>query len=92
MAETPTSLSYAGSASSSDLTVNGSTVTVGPLSVTMAGFDLTGSQAQCTLGRGGGSADIPVGNTPSGSTDFGFTDTTYALTAAQIAAGSLMGA
>ena len=92
MAETPTSLSYAGNASSSDLTANGSTVTIGPLTVTMGGFDLTGSQAQCTLGRGGGSADIPAGNTPSGSTDFGFTDTTYALTAAQIAAGSAMGA
>lgn len=93
MAETPTSLSYAGNASSADLTINGTAVTLGSgQSVTMAGFDLTGSQAQCTLGRGGGSADIPVGNTPSGSSDFGFTDTTYALTAAQIAAGSLMGA
>lgn len=92
MAETPTSLSYAGGAENSDLTVNGSTVTVGPLSVTMAGFDLTGSQAECTLGRGGGSADVPAGFTPSGSTDFGFTDSTYALTAAQIQAGTAMGA
>lgn len=92
MAETPTSLSYAGSASSSDLTANGSTVQVGPLSVTMAGFDLTGSQAQCTLGRGGGSSDVPAGNTPSGSTDYGFTDTTYALTPSQIQSGTIMGA
>jgi hypothetical protein len=92
MAETPTSLSYAGSASSADLTANGSTVTIGPLSVAMGGFDLTGAQAQCTLGRGGGSSDVPAGNTPSGSTDFGFTDTTYALTAAQVQAGSLAGA
>ena len=93
MAETPTNLSYAGNPSSSDLTANGSTVTIGPLTVTMAGFDLTGSQAQCTLGRGGGiSSDVPAGNTPSGSTDFGFTDSTYALTAAQVQAGSLMGA
>jgi hypothetical protein len=92
VAETPTSLSYAGNASSADLTVNGSTVTVGPLSVTMGGFDLTGSQAQCVLGRGGSADDEPAGNTPSGSTDFGFTDTTYALTAAQVQAGSAMGA
>jgi hypothetical protein len=93
MAETPTSLSYAGNAAASDLTANGSTVTLGSgQSVTMAGFDLTGTQAQCTLGRGGGSSDVPAGNTPSGSTDFGFTDSTYGLTAAQIQAGSLMGA
>jgi hypothetical protein len=92
MAETPTSLSYAGNSSSSDLTANGSTVTIGPLTVTLEGFDLTGSQAECTLGRGGGSADEPAGNTPSGSTNFGFTDTTYALTSAQVQAGSLMGA
>lgn len=85
MAESPTELSYAGNAANSDLTVNGSTVTVGPLSVTMAGFDLTGGQAECTLGRG-------VSGTPSGSSSFGFTDTTYALTAAQVQAGSLMGA
>lgn len=92
MAETPTSLSYAGNSAASDLTANGSTVTIGPLSVTMGGFDLTGSQAECALGRGGSSSDEPAGSTPSGSTDFGFTDTTYALTAAQVQAGSLMGA
>jgi len=93
MTATPTSLSYAGSASSADLTVNGSTVTLGSgQSVTMAGFDLTGSHAECTLGRGGGSADVPAGSTPAGSTDFGFSDTTYVLTAAQLLAGSLMGA
>jgi hypothetical protein len=92
VAETPTSLSYAGNAAASDLTADGNSVTIGPLTVTLEGFDLTGTQAQCTLGRGGGSADEPAGNTPSGSTDFGFTDTTYALTAAQIQAGSIMGA
>lgn len=92
MAENPTTLSYAGNSSSSDLTANGSTVTIGPLSVVMAGFDLTGSQAECTLGRGGGSGSTPAGSTPSGSTDYGFTDTTYALTAAQVQAGSSMGA
>jgi hypothetical protein len=87
MAENPTTLSYAGSAENSDLTANGSTVTIGPLTVTLAGYDLTGSQAECTLGRGGGS-----GSTPAGSTDYGFTDTTYALTSAQVKAGSIMGA
>lgn len=81
----PTSLSYAGNASVSDLTPNGSTVTIGPLTVTMAGNDLASGQAECQLGRGSG-------NVPSGSTDFGFTDNTYALTAAQVQAGSLMGA
>lgn len=92
MAENPTSLSYAGNAAASDLTANGSTVTIGPLTVTLTGFDLTGSQAECTLGRGGGASDVPAGNTPSGSSDFGFTDTTYVLTAAQVQAGSLTGA
>lgn len=85
MAESPTELSYAGNAAASDLTANGSTVVIGPLTVTMAGYDLTGGQAECTLGRG-------VSGTPSGSTSFGFTDTTYALTAAQAQAGSIMGA
>ena len=85
MAESPTSLSYAGNAAASDLTANGSEVTIGPLTVTLEGYDLTGSQAECQLGRGEGS-------TPSGSSDFGFADTTYTLTPAQIAAGSLMGA
>jgi hypothetical protein len=92
MAETPTNLSYAGNTAASDLTANGSSVVIGPLTVTMAGFDLTGSQAQCTLGRGGNSSDVPAGYTPTGSTDFGFTDTTYALTAVQVQAGSIMGA
>jgi hypothetical protein len=92
VAETPTSLSYAGNAAASDLTADGNTVTIGPLSVTLEGFDLTGTQAQCTLGRGGGSSDEPAGNTPSGSTDFGFTDTTYTLTATQVQTGSIMGA
>lgn len=86
MAESPTELSYAGNASSADLTVNGTSVTLtSGQSVTMAGFDLTGNQAECTLGRG-------HGQTPSGSTDYGFTDSTYTLTAAQIQAGSIMGA
>jgi hypothetical protein len=92
MAENPTTLSYAGSTENSDLAANGSTVAVGPLTVTLAGYDLTGNQAECTLGRGGGSGSTPAGGTPSGSTDYGFTDTTYALTPAQVQAGSLMGA
>lgn len=81
----PTSLSYQGSPSSSDLTANGSTVTIGGLTVTIAGHDLASAQAECQLGRG-------PANTPSGSTDYGLVDTTYTLTAAQVAAGSLMGA
>lgn len=84
MAEAATELSYGGNASSADLTVNGSTAAVGPLTVSMAGFDLA-AQAECTLGRG-------VSGTPPGSTDFGFTDTTYSLTSAQVQAGSLTGA
>lgn len=67
------------------LTANGSSVTLGSgQSVTLNGFDATGSQAECQLGRGN--------NLPSGTSDQGFTDTTYALTAAQVQAGSLMGA
>ena len=84
MAEAVTSLSYEGNAAASDLTANGDTVAIGPLSVTLAGFDLTGSQAECQLGRGL--------NVPSGSSDVGWVDTTYTLTAAQIQAGSQMGA
>lgn len=66
------------------LTADGNSVTIGPLSVTLAGFDATGAQAECQLGRGG--------NVPSGTSEQGFVDTTYTLTAAQVAAGSLMGA
>lgn len=92
MAEAVTSLSYAGSASNSDLTSNGSVVTIGPLSVTMAGNDLAASQAECQLGRGAGASGTPAGSTPAGSSDYGFVDTTYTLTPAQVAAGTLMGA
>lgn len=92
MGESVTSLSYAGNAAASDLTANGNTVAIGPLSVTLAGYDLTGSQAECQLGRGEGSGGTPAGATPSGSSDYGFVDTTYTLTAAQVQAGSLMGA
>lgn len=84
MAEAPTALNYEGNAAAVGLAANGNTVTIGPLTVTLAGYDLTGSQAQCQLGRGA--------NVPSGTTDSGFTDTTYALTAAQVQAGSIMGA
>lgn len=92
MAETAASLSYAGNASASDLTANGSSAVIGPLTVTLEGFDLTGGQAECQLGRGGNSGGTPAGATPSGSSDYGFVDTTYTLTAAQVQAGSLMGA
>lgn len=67
------------------LTADGNTVTLGSgQTVTLAGFDATGAQAECQLGRGG--------NIPSGTSEQGFVDTTYTLTAAQVAAGSLMGA
>lgn len=80
----PTALDYRGNTSSSDLTNNGTVVTIGPLSVTQAGHDLASSQAECQLGRGA--------NIPAGSSAFGFVDTTYTLTAAQVQAGSQMGA
>ena len=67
------------------LTANGNAVTLGSgQSVTLAGFDVTDGYAECQLGRGG--------NIPSGSSDVGFVDTTYTLTAAQVQAGSQMGA
>lgn len=91
MAEAVTSLSYAGNAAASDLTANGSAVAIGPLTVTLSGYDLA-AQAECQLGRGEGSGGTPAGFTPSGSTDYGFCDTTYTLTSAQVQAGSLMGA
>lgn len=85
MAEAVTALSYAGNAAASDLTADGTAVTLGSgQSVTLAGFDLTGTQAECQLGRGS--------NQPSGSSEQGFVDTTYTLTAAQVQAGSQMGA
>ena len=67
------------------LTADGNTVTLGSgQTVTINGYSATGSQAECQLGNGT--------NVPSGTSDFGFVDTTYTLTAAQVAAGSLMGA
>ena len=67
------------------MTANGTSVTLGSgQSVVLAGFDLTDGLAECQLGRGA--------NVPSGSSDQGFVDTTYTLTAAQIAAGTQMGA
>lgn len=67
------------------LTADGNTVTLGSgQTVTIAGVDATGAQAECQLGRGG--------NVPSGTSEVGFVDTTYTLTSAQVAAGSLMGA
>ena len=77
MAEAVTALSYAGNAAVSDLTVNGSSVTLtNGQAVTMGGFDLTDGLAQCQLGRGG--------NQPAGSSEAGFVDTTYTLTATQL--------
>jgi hypothetical protein len=69
---------------SNPLTTDGTVVAIGPLSVTLNGFDATGAQAECQLGRGA--------NTPAGTSDNGFVDTTYTLTAAQVQAGSQMGA
>jgi hypothetical protein len=89
VAENTTALSYEGNAEVSDLTANGNTVAIGPLEVTVGGFDLTGTQAECQLGKG---ANIPGWDFANPGTDFGFVDTTYTLTPAQIAAGSLMGA
>lgn len=85
MAEAVTALDYRGNTATSDLTINGTAVTLGSgQSVTMAGFSLTGGQAECQLGNGG--------NIPSGTSAQGFVDTTYTLTAAQLLAGSQMGA
>lgn len=91
MAEAVTSLDYAGNAAASALVANGSSVAIGPLTVTLEGYDLA-AQSECQLARGEGSGGTPAGSTPSGSSDYGFVDTTYALTAAQVQAGSLMGA
>ena len=77
----PTSLSY--QPADTSLVANGTTVTIGPLSVTLAGFDLANTTCECQL------ATDRV-NTPSGSTGFGFSDTGYTLTAAQLAAGTGM--
>jgi hypothetical protein len=84
VAEAATALDYRGNAAASDLTADGSTVTIGPLTVTLAGFDLASAQAECQLGRGA--------NLPSGTSATGWVDTTYTLTAAQVQAGSQMGA
>lgn len=66
------------------LTANGSVVVLGSgQSVTLNGFDATGAQAECQLGRGA--------NLASGSSEAGFVDTTYTLTPAQLQAGSQMG-
>jgi hypothetical protein len=81
----PTALNYAGNAAVSDLTANGTAVTLGSgQSVTLAGHDLASSLAECQLGRGA--------NQPAGSSEQGFVDTTYTLTAAQVSAGVMMAA
>jgi hypothetical protein len=71
----PTALNYVPSDTS--LVANGATVTIGPLTVTLAGYDLANTTAECQLGNGR--------NEPSGSSAAGFVDTTYTLTAAQLA-------
>ena len=63
------------------LVANGSTVTIGPLSVTLGGYTLA-AQAECQL---------PTGtNVASGYSPGGWADTTYTLTAAQIASATGM--
>lgn len=79
MAESPTALNY--QPADTTLVANGTTVAIGPLTVTLAGFDLA-SQSECQLGNGT--------NVPSGSSRYGFVDTTYTLTATQLAAGTGM--
>ena len=74
MAESPTALNY--QPADTTLVANGSTVVIGPLTVTLAGYDLANTQAECQLGNGR--------NEPTGSSQAGFTDTTYTLTAAQL--------
>jgi hypothetical protein len=76
MAENPTALNYVPSDSS--LVANGATVAIGPLTVTLAGFDLANTTGECQLGNGG--------NEPSGTSRTGFQDTTYTLTTAQVLA------
>jgi hypothetical protein len=74
MAESPTALNY--QPADTSLVANGTTVVIGPLTVTLAGYDLAGTTAECQLGNGR--------NEPSGSSAAGFVDTTYTLTAAQL--------
>jgi len=76
MAEAVTALSY--QPADTTLVANGSTVTIGPLTVTLAGYDLANTQGECQLGNGG--------NEPTGSSQAGFVDTTYTLTTAQLLA------
>jgi hypothetical protein len=76
----PTALNY--QPADTSLVANGATVTIGPLTVTLAGYDLASTQAECQLGNGR--------NEPSGSSQAGFADTTYTLTAAQLAAATGM--
>jgi hypothetical protein len=75
----PTALNY--QPADTTLVANGATVTIGPLTVTLAGYDLA-DQAECVVGIGR--------NTATGSTDFGMVDTTYTLTATQLAAATGM--
>jgi len=79
MAESPTALNY--QPADTTLVANGTTVTIGPLSVVLDGFDLAAG-AECQVGTGV--------NVNSPSTNFGFVDTTYTLTAAQLAAATGM--
>ena len=84
MAESPTSLSYAGGPENTDLAANGVAVTLGSGQVvTLAGYDLA-EASECQLGTG-------QANAPAGSTDFGFADTTYAVSTAQVLTETTLG-
>lgn len=72
----PTALNY--QPADTSLVANGSTVTIGPLTVTLAGYDLANTTGECQLGNGR--------NEPTGSSQAGFVDTTYTLTPAQLLA------
>ena len=76
---TPTALDYRSADTS--LVANGATVTIGPLTVTLAGFDLVNDLAQCQLFDGRNS---------TGNTNFGPVDAGYVMTSAQLTEGSRM--
>lgn len=75
----PTALNY--QPADTTLVANGTSVTIGPLSVTLAGFDLAaGAECQVFNGR----------NLATGSTNFGPSDAGYVMTSAQLTEGSRM--
>ncbi|MCW2929875.1 MAG: hypothetical protein JWM19_837 [Actinomycetia bacterium] len=88
MAESPTTLSYPLATPADQLNGGATFSTTTNTWVQNSGAVTLASPSTATRDPGGSQAECQLAD----GTSAGFTDTTYTLTAAQVAAGSLMGA